>query len=451
MEDEIAQADLLRSILVSGPFPGMGTGDPDLYKAASWRFWSLVRTTSGRVSVVLPRSAFAAKGSTEFRKRLLSSAVITDLTQLLNKQNWVFPDVHPQYTFVLASWKRSAPCSDASIPVRGPYSSLDRFNKGLAQPAIQFPVVGILTWTDSASLPLLPSDESAEVFAQIRKSPRLDLDDGSGWLVRPHAELHATNDKGLMTFTDDPPDGFWPVFKGESFDLWEQDTGTYYAWADPQRVIPALQRSRLRSAKLVRSAFHCLSSESLKDPNTLPCQHTRIAFRNVTRATDTRTMRAALVPAHIFITNAAPYFVWLRGDSKDQAYFLGVLSSLCLDWYARRFIDINLNYHFLNPFPVPRPTRSSRLWQSVVALAGRLSSVDSRFAGWAHSLNVECGPIEEDAKNKMIHELDAVVAHLYGLSEDQLRHVFETFHESWEYAQQMESTMGYFRLWQTRL
>jgi hypothetical protein len=51
----------------------------------------------------------------------------------------------------------------------------------------------------------------------------------------------------------------------------------------------------------------------------------------------------------------------------------------------------------------------------------------------------------------MIHELDAVVAHLYGLHEDQLRHIFETFHEGWDYAQQMESTIEHFRLWQTRL
>ena len=33
----------------------------------------------------------------------------------------------------------------------------------------------------------------------------------------------------------------------------------------------------------------------------------------------------------------------------------------------------------------------------------------------------------------MIHELDAVVAHLYGLSEPQLFHIFKTFHEGWDY------------------
>jgi hypothetical protein len=354
-QQETAQAALLRAILVSGPFPGMGTGDPDLYKAASWRFWSLVRAESGRVSVVLPRSAFAAKGSTEFRKTLLSAAEITDLTQLLNKQNWVFPDVHPQYTFALASWKRSAPGQDAYIPVRGPYSSLAKFDFGVKKPPVLFPVAGILSWTDSASLPLLPSDESAEVFVQLRKAPRLDQNDGSGWCARPHAELHATNDKKLMTFSEEAPAGFWPVFKGESFDIWEQDTGTYYAWADPKKVIPELQKSRLRSAKLARSAFHGMSAEQLRTPGTLPCYQVRIAFRDITRATDTRTVRVALLPPKVFITNKGPYFVWSRGDNKDMAYLLAVMSSIPLDWYARRFVEVGLNYHVLNPFPIPRP------------------------------------------------------------------------------------------------
>jgi hypothetical protein len=37
-EEERQKAELLRSVLVSGPFPGMGTGDPDVYKAFAWRF-----------------------------------------------------------------------------------------------------------------------------------------------------------------------------------------------------------------------------------------------------------------------------------------------------------------------------------------------------------------------------------------------------------------------------
>jgi hypothetical protein len=51
----------------------------------------------------------------------------------------------------------------------------------------------------------------------------------------------------------------------------------------------------------------------------------------------------------------------------------------------------------------------------------------------------------------MIHELDAVVARLYGLTEKQLRHVFETFHEGWEYKARLDATMKHFQYWKKQL
>ena len=50
-----------------------------------------------------------------------------------------------------------------------------------------------------------------------------------------------------------------------------------------------------------------------------------------------------------------------------------------------------------------------------------------------------------DEKEDMIHELDAVVAHLYGLSEPQLVHIFETFHEGWDYHERLEGVFRHFR------
>jgi hypothetical protein len=50
----------------------------------------------------------------------------------------------------------------------------------------------------------------------------------------------------------------------------------------------------------------------------------------------------------------------------------------------------------------------------------------------------------------MIHELEAVVARLYGLTEAQLVHVFETFHEGWEYQEWLDGVLRHFRRWRTR-
>ena len=244
--------------------------------------------------------------------------------------------------------------------------------------------------------------------------------------------------------------GYWPVYKGESFEIWNPDTGVYYAWADPEPVLEWLQRKRLRGAKNEKSQHHEFPQEHLHDRSTLPCLSPRIAFRDVARATDSRTIIACLVPPKVFITDKGPYFLWPRGDEKDEAYLLGVLCSIPFDWYARTFVETKVAYFLLNTFPVPRPSRHDELWDRVVALAGRLACPDDRFAAWAVNVGVTCGPLAADEKADMIHELDALVARLYGLNEHQLVHIFETFHVAWDYRDRLDGVHRHFRVWGSR-
>lgn len=462
-EQELAEAEALRNALVSGSYPGMGTGDPDLYKAFCWRFWNLITSDGGWLGVVLPRSAWNAKGSTPFRLEVFRQTNPADITVLVNNRQWVFPEVHPQYSIALVGLQRAAP-SGNNVKLRGPFRSLERFHRDIQQPPAEFTSQEVTGWTDTASLPLLPTEESLEIFAQLRKAPRLDLNDPESWRVRPHRELDATNDKKLMDLQSrDCPRGFWPVFKGESFDIWEPDTGRYYAWADPNAMVPHLHKKSLRGTKLKKSAFSEFELQSFNKPETLPCFFPRIAFRDISRATDSRTVRVTLVPPKVFITNKGPYFLWPRGDEQDQAYLLGVLASVPLDWYARRFVETSMNFFVINPFPIPRPTRTDPRWQRTVALSGRLAAVDTRFARWAKAVGVECGRLSDDEKYDMICELDAVVTHLYGLKQEHLVHIFETFHEGWEpgttakhatlgeYDKRLSVTLAHYRAWRDKV
>jgi hypothetical protein len=49
-----------------------------------------------------------------------------------------------------------------------------------------------------------------------------------------------------------------------------------------------------------------------------------------------------------------------------------------------------------------------------------------------------------DHQDDRIAELDAAVAHLYGLGEADLVHIFETFHEGWAYHDRLEATIRHF-------
>ena len=452
-ESERAANDVLRRVLVTGPFRGMGKGDPDLYKGFVWRFWELLNRPHGRIGVVVPRSVFATEGTTEFRKEILSRGTFRDVTFLLNKRGWVFDDAEERYTIALMTIQKIKPTSETTIGMRGgPYTSLTEYQKGIRDDVIHCTLENVLGWTSTATVPLFPNYRSLPIFSQIRKAPNFDYEDKSSWRARPYTELHATQDKKHMELVDEPDKGWWPVFKGESFDIWEPDRGegSYYRWAIPEKVLKRLNGKRVRGNRTKNSVYSEFPREWAEELSTYPAFGPRIAFRNITNRTNSRTILAALVPPKVVTQHTAPLLIWSRGDERDKAYLLGIMSAIPLDWYARRFVELHLDYHILNDFPIPRPTRDNPFWKRVVTLSGRLAAVDERYAEWAAAVGVEYGPIEQAAKDDMVFELDAVVAHLYGLSADQLSHIFDTFHDKRIDYERRDAVLERFRNWENQ-
>ena len=241
----------------------------------------------------------------------------------------------------------------------------------------------------------------------------------------------------------------WPVYKGESLDIWDSDRGKYYASADPDSITRDLQMKRKSQHRQSRSAFSEFDLDYISDPSTLPCYQPRIAFRDITNSTDSRTVVTALVPPEVVIVNHAPYLLRVQGNAKDEAFLLGILSSMILDWYARRIVVLHLNFHLLNNFPIPSSdVDNDPVACRVVEISGRLAAVDDRFADWAAEVGVEVGTANDpDVKQDLIHELDACVAHLYDLDEDDLAVVYETFHHKTDYSERHAAVLAHFRRW----
>ena len=124
--------------------------------------------------MVLPRSALAAKGSTDFRQMVFKEAARVDLTMLLNRAGWVFDDAEHRYTIGLVCITHGKP-EDKSLHLRGPFASEAEFLQEVKKPAVIFDRNDVLAWNDTASLPLLPDSASVAVFAQLRNAPRLDM------------------------------------------------------------------------------------------------------------------------------------------------------------------------------------------------------------------------------------------------------------------------------------
>ena len=170
-------------------------------------------------------------------------------------------------------------------------------------------------------------------------------------------------------------------------------------------------------------------------------------FRDVTNRTNTRTVIAALVPGEVVSVDMAPSLLWPVGAPRDEAYLLGLLSSMILDWYARRVVELHVKFYILNNFPVPdADPEDDPIAARVVEIAGRLAATDDRFAEWASDVGVSVGSVtDEDTKHDLICELDACVAHLYGLDETDLEVIYSTFSRTVDYSERHANVLEHFR------
>ena len=181
------------------------------------------------------------------------------------------------------------------------------------------------------------------------------------------------------------------------------------------------QDRRQRSPNF-KSAF---PNATLADVTTHPIHQARIAFRDAARATDSRTVIACLIPPKVFLTHKAPYLVCPEAMPDAISFVLGVLNSLPFDWQARRFVETSVAFFILNMLTLPTPdwiNLSGVAWR-----ASRLSCVDERFAEFATEAGVDCGPLLPEERDELRAEIDALVAHGYGLTADNLEVVFEDF------------------------
>jgi|GEM_PF-178188 len=469
-ETDAGTAKSAANILAAGPFPGLRAAtDTDLFAAFAWRFWQEVRG-DGMIGVVLPRTALAGAGAEEWRRTVLANGQFSDLTLLTNSRRWAFEQIHPQWTIALVTVRKDTVCHAVSF--HGPYASYTEYADAMASSddAAVVEADTLLGWSEQASFPLIPSRD-VPVFSILRQHPPLEADIGR-WRFQPIRELHTTDDKKFFDFnlSHPAPSHTLPVLTGGSFNLWNPAFGEPYAYANPDAIVSFLQARRLKSAGSKGTAFIGQAAQDLDTPDSLPINRPRIAFRDVARSTDSRTMICALIFPHASLVHVAPYLLRQRGDERDEAYLLGVLSSIPLDWYARRFVEQHMTYEHLNSFPIPRIAEDSgRVIGSdgtslladldyrpardrVVEISARLAAVDRRYQTWADGIGVPVASVTSSGERAdLTAELDAVVCLLYGMTDSDVTGMFATFHRNWRYEHRLEMALTHLAAWGRRL
>ena len=418
-------ADLRGFFSESGGYQLQGVGDKDLYQLFCERYSHLVRE-DGRLGVVLPRTAFLAQGAKGFREWLFGKTTVRQVDYLLNAGRWAF-DMEPRYTVALLTGQHTTPTEQTAFSVTGPSANLNGFHD-----AIHGQGVNVLAASLGRArvVPLVSTQTHADVLAKLRRGVQFEAlrppkirEHGKTRAAASHAipyrELDETQQRAFFSH----PTGE-PVWKGRSFDQYDphgNEPAGFCAWTE---TLDFMQKKRRRSPVFKRM----FSRSFLADPGTHPIRHCRIAFRDVTNRTNSRTVIACLIPPKTPLTNSGPYLVFAEWDVLSQASVLGVMNSLSFDWLARRYVELHLNFYVLNLLCFPHWEETD--WERIGTLAARLSCVDERFAEFAAEAGVEYGPLTEAERDDMRAEIDALVAHAYGLTADELSFIFTDFTEN---------------------
>jgi hypothetical protein len=436
-EEDSNGVEYYRKSLFSGAYPGLSDGgNPDLSSFFAWRNWTLLRV-GGRTAIVLPRSALASSALTEWRQEVLESGTFDAVVFLTNVGEWVFKGVHAQSTFGLTVISRG---QGENVNFCGPLNSEIELVESLHKIA-SIDKIEFSNWTKNRTFPLLPDKESFEVFRQLKLSPTF-MESGHDMELRGSVELNATTDKPLLEFEPEVKTGKLAVYGGSSFNLWDPDFKGPWAFVrDPLNFREMMISKFQRQINNKKSAYFGLNDWA----SDVPYDRARIAYRWITNQTNSRTTVVCLLPPGTPVVNSAPVIVFRKGDELAEAFVLGVMSSIPFDWVARRLVELNFTFEVLSDLPIPMQYFNSELGLRCARIAARLAAVDLRFAHWAKRTDVEVGSVETEAeKEDLIAELDAIVAHLYGLDRNQIIHVFKSFHRGWDFQDRLERVLTFF-------
>ncbi|MER5338847.1 N-6 DNA methylase [Streptomyces mirabilis] len=173
----------------------------------------------------------------------------------------------------------------------------------------------------------------------------------------------------------------------------------------------------------------------------IPADQYRPCYREVASSTNERTLIAAILPPGTAVAHSVHYFyrsAWDHLgngyrtvlDAPAMAYVVALMNSLVVDFLVRRRAGAHVTKSIMATVPVADVPLDYGPGADVVGLSARLTCRTPEFDELAEVLGVECAPLTKQLESELRAELDARVAHLYGLSAAQLELVLADFRRS---------------------
>jgi hypothetical protein len=428
----------------------------------------------GYVAQVLPGVIFNGSFSKDLRMKMLNEARIESLVTFENKG--IFPNIDNRYNFGVVTFQNGG----STKVLKGIFQqhnvdildSLDKY-------AVEIPKRVLERYSpESRIFPFITSQEEVDVLDTILSYPSLGDDIEDIWKAKPHRELDRARDSDR--FVEEPTVGDYPVYGGRNFYQflpndkvvdWVESPEFWSLEEDKDPDKSAIYRVRERtfnSGNLKWAIYNAFDGEETSksqkkfvndllqdargkplemDDVLLDCREYRIAYRDVARTTDERTLIATVLPKDIPCVHTVqtlrphkpnPSEEDLQKYPLHSAYdrlftdrelfvAVGFLNSIPFDFLMRTKVDSHIVKYKFTESQVPRLTNGDDWFDYIWTRAARLNCYGGEFEEMRNRLG-GVDPVTDMNKRREVQaEIDAAAFHAYGLDRDQTAFVLDDF------------------------
>ncbi len=455
-DDAKGRADSLgRLVRASGHYPLLGGGDINLYSLFVERAMRLVKA-EGLVGLLTPSGIYADLTAAKFFKSVSTRGRVAGLYDFENRKIF-FKDVHASFKFCALIFGGAQRQFDATACAFFLHDTKTITDEDRCFPLApdDFARVNPNTGTSPVFRTRRDADITRDIYA--RHPVLVNRSDGTEhktWPVKYRQGLfHSQNDSKLFRTAEQlDRDGFYPVefnrwkkgddsclplFEGKTVQAFDHRAASIITRSDnlfrPGQPVPTLEKQHQDSRFTASPRFWVNQRERVE---TQQLQF-MLAFKEITAATNARTMTSTVVPQ----VGCSDTLALLLPD-KDQllaldiACLLGNFNAFVFDFVSRQKVPgTHLKLFMIEQLPVIAPEDYDRQFGDKTARdlvrdhVLRLTYTAHDMAPFARDLGYGGPPFiwNDEDRRHLRARLDALYFHLYGISREDADYILSTF------------------------
>ncbi len=395
--------------------------DINLYKLFVEQCYNLIKK-KGYCGIVIPSGIYTDLGTKQLRVLLLNHSEILNLISLSNERN-LFEGVMHNFKFCLLTYKKDKPKdyfkASFRIYVHESVSpqELDSFLES-DEFKLKIPIKIVKEFApESLSIMEFKEEIDLTIANKLIAFPMLGEIVPDSFKLSLNREFDMTGDSKLFQTT--PNKGSLVLYEGKMIHQFTHQFSEAQYWVNEKDARKSI-----------------IGKNGTDNGQKLEYQEYRIGTRAVGGSANERGLIGTILPKNIFCGNSILVNT-SRDDNdylenKNKLLLLGFLNSYPIDYCIRQMVATNINMFYIYQLHIPRLKLKDKWYQAIVERVAQLICTTSEFSElWEEVMKSKwCEKVaatQEYERNKLRAELDGIIAHIYGLTEEEFSYILSTF------------------------